>query len=62
MYKEVSLSYIQRETASNPQTSRYDLTCQISSGWALKTHLKQMFKKGEETGGKASAFDVCSKM
>ena len=75
MYKEVSWSYIQRETASNPQTSRYDPTCQISSGWALKTsrkaarctekvktHLKQIFKEGEETGGKASAFDVCSKM
>ena len=37
MCKEVWGSYIHRETASNPQTSRYDPTCQISSGWALKT-------------------------
>ena len=57
------------------QTSRYDPTCQISSGWALKTsrkatrftekvkaHLKQIIMEGEETGRKASAFDVCSKM
>ena len=75
MCKEVSGSYIHRETASNPQTSRYDPTCQISSGWALKTsrkatrftekvktHLKQIFMEGEKTGRKASAFDVCSKM
>ena len=80
MCKEVSGSYvIHKETASNLQTSRslsrYDPTCQISSGWALKTsrkarrftervktHLKQIFMEGEETGRKASAFDVCSKM
>ena len=37
MCKEVSGSYMHRETASNPQTSRYDPTCQISSRWALKT-------------------------
>ena len=37
MCKEVSGSYMHRDTASNPQTSRYDPTCQISSGWALKT-------------------------
>ena len=73
--KEVSGSYIRRETDSNPQTSRYDPTCQISSEWALKTsrkatrftekvktHLKQVLMEGEETGRKASAFDVCSKM
>lgn len=40
MCKEVSGSYIQRETASNPQTSRYDPTCQISSRWTLKTSRK----------------------
>ena len=68
MCKEVSGTYIQRETASNLQTSGYDPTCQISSGWALKTsrkairftekveaHLKQIFVEGEETGRKASA-------
>ena len=68
MCKEVSGTYIQRETASNLQTSGYDPTCQISSGWALKTsrkairftekvkaHLKQIFMEGEETGRKASA-------
>ena len=75
MCKEVSGNYTKRETASNPQTSRYDPTCQISSRWTLKTsqkatrftekvkaHLKQIFMEGEETGRKASAFDVCSKM
>ena len=58
-----------------PSNIEVDPTCQISSGWALKTsrkatcftekvktHLKQIFTEGEETGRKASAFDVCSKM
>ena len=64
-----------KKSASNLQTFRHDPTCQISSGRALKTsrkatrftekvkaHLKQIFLEDEETGRKAIAFDVCSKM
>lgn len=73
--KEVSGSYLHKETASSSQTAVTDATCRISKGWALKTsrkatrftdkvkaHLKRIFLEGEETGRKASAVDVCSKM
>ena len=73
--KEVSGSYIHRETESSTQSAVADPSCLVSKGWALKTsrranrfsekvksHLKRIFLEGEETGRKATAVDVCSKM
>ena len=75
MCKEVTRRYLHKETACSSQTAVTDATCQISKGWALKTsrkatrstdkveaHLKRIFLEGEETGRKAGAVDVCSKM
>ena len=73
--KEVSGSYIHRKTESSTQSAVADPSCLVSKGWALKTsrranrfsekvksHLKRIFLEGEETGRKATAVDVCSKM
>ena len=73
--KEVSGSYLHKETGASNETAVTDPSFQVSMGWALKTsrkatrfsekvtsHLKKTFLEGEETGRKASAVDVCSKM
>lgn len=73
--KEVSGSYIHKETGSSSQTACAEPTCEVAKGWALKTsrratrfsekvktYLKRTFLEGEETGRKQSAVDVCSKM
>ena len=72
--KAVSGSYLHKEKGSSFQTAVTDPSCQISMGWAhftsrkatrfseVTSHLKKIFLEGEETGKKASAVDVCSKM
>ena len=72
--KEVSGSYLHKEKGSSFQTAVTDPSCQVSMGWAhftsrkatrsseVTSHLKKIFLEGEETGKKASAVDVCSKM
>ncbi|XP_068707825.1 uncharacterized protein [Montipora foliosa] len=72
---EVSRSYLRKETGSSTEDAVDHPVCKIPQGWALKTwrrtirftekvktHLKSIFLEGEETGRKASAADVCSKM
>ena len=72
--KEVSGGYLHKEKGSSFQTAVIDPLCQVSMGWAhftsrkatrfseVTSHLKKIFLEGEETGKKASAVDVCSKM
>lgn len=73
--KEVSGSYIHKETGSSSQTACADPACEVAKGWALKTsrkatrfsekvktYPKRTFLEGEETGRKQSAVDVCSKI
>ena len=69
--KEVSRSYIHKETGSNSQTAGASSTCEVTKGWALKTstrstcfsekvktYLNRTFLEGEETRRKHSAVDV----
>ena len=73
--REVSGSYIRKETGSSSQMGYASPTCEVTKGWGLKTsrkatrfsekvktYLKRTILEGEETGRKQSAVDVCSKM
>ena len=72
---DISGSYLRKETGPSSEVAVDHPVCKIPQGWALKTskrairftekvktHLKRIFLEGEETGKKASAADVCSRI
>ena len=74
-YTEVSGSYLGKETGPSTEVAVDHPLCKIPQGWALKTsrrairftekvktHLKRIFLEDEETGKKASAGVVCSRI
>ena len=70
-----NLEYVGKETGPSSEVAVEHPVFKIPQGWALKTsrrairftgkvktHLKGIFLEGEETGNKASAAAVCSRL